>query len=56
MEETNVFKAVAKAQWAKGDDGEVIARELAQALQYVIHEGKGSCDYAAEFSRLAQTD
>lgn len=55
MPETNVFTAVAEALWARGEDGEVIARELAHTLVAVIKQGISSDsleDVKAEFDRL----
>lgn len=56
MDEHNPFLALAKALWARGDDGEIIARDLANALLHIIKDGMGfrdnSQEQAAEFIRL----
>jgi len=55
--DSNMFTAISKARWAKGEDGEVVARELAQSLLYVIQEGKGKdTNLAKEWKRLLNDD
>lgn len=49
--ERNPFLALAKALWARGDDSEIIASELAHALMHIIKEGT-KADPAFEFIRL----
>lgn len=49
--ETNLFHQIAQTLWAKGEDGEVIARDLAKALAHVIREGVDK-DPVEEFRRL----
>lgn len=55
MEETNIFLAIAKAMWAKGDDGEEIARDLSKALMHVLKEGTTKAP-ESEFLRLAHEE
>ena len=53
IKDSNPFTALLKALWRRGEDGEVLARELAEALKYAMKEGKGpDCDLHAEFDRL----
>lgn len=54
MDEHNPFLALAKSLWARGDDGEDIAADLAKALMYMIKEGNNepNLNPATEFIRL----
>lgn len=49
--ENNIYWLTAMAQWRRGEDGEVIARELAKAFAAVVKEGSGA-DPAEELVRL----
>jgi hypothetical protein len=52
-EEINLFYAAAQASWRRGEDGEMIAKDLAHAVEWIIREGKGEdCDVTEEFDRL----
>ena len=55
----NLFILIADAQWAAGEDGENIARDLATALKFFITKGLESASapptlaqITAEFTRL----
>lgn len=49
----NPFKALLDSLWERGEDGEILAREIAETLAYAIVEGKGeSCNKLEEFERL----
>lgn len=53
--ESNPFSAMARALWARGEDGELIAKELAHAFSDVAADGIGAKnpeDMAKEFLRL----
>lgn len=53
----NVFAALAATLIRRGDDMELVAQELAQALREVIAEGKGvetQHEFNAEFERLLE--
>lgn len=55
MENTNLFLALTKAQCERGDDMELVAQELAKALESVIKYGTNFTsdeELAAEFTRL----
>jgi hypothetical protein len=39
--QNNLFKMIAEGLWAQGEDGEQIARDLAEAFVWVVQEGKG---------------
>ena len=52
---SNLFLAMAGAMWAQGDDGEVIAMDLAEALRWAIREGtaaKTNSEIAEELKLL----
>ena len=38
---TNLFLIILEALWARGEDGEVLARELMSALKHAIAQGTG---------------
>lgn len=42
IEGTNPFAALTEVLWARGENGEVLARLLANALAAIIHEGMGN--------------
>lgn len=50
MLDTNPFYQSAMALWKRGEDGEVIARELAEAFTAIVEEGKGK-GYCVEAER-----
>jgi hypothetical protein len=50
---TNMFYALVRARWGSGEDGEHIARQLAEALFAIMAE-EGITDPATEFVRLAK--
>lgn len=56
--DTNVFQALAEISIAKGEDMEVVARELAQALSKIIKDGLDITmtdeELKAEFLRLSK--
>jgi len=47
----NPFYAAAQARWKGGEDGKVIAEQLALAFKYIVFEGKGGDDIE-EYKRL----
>jgi hypothetical protein len=56
-ESNNLFLAIARILWARGEDGELIARECAKTLEWIIKDGKGpNCDLHAEFDKLRSAE
>lgn len=51
MDTQNLYLAAAEAQWKQGEDGEVIARDLAQALKYMITKGVVGTQISESVSR-----
>lgn len=51
--EGNIFYAAAKALWARGEDAEQIARELALAFKAIVQEGTVAPDQD-EYKRLSR--
>lgn len=51
--EDNPFLALAKALWNRGEDGECIARDLAQAFKAIAKEGSIN-PHTDEYARLSQ--
>lgn len=51
--ETNVFLAIARALWERGEDGEIIARDLALAFKAIAKEGAGKDTHISEYARLS---
>lgn len=49
---TNVFAAAAEALWNQGEDGEVIARDLALAFDWIVTKGKGPGNSTIELQRF----
>ena len=53
--EINVYLALARAIWAHGEDGEIIARDLAYAFMEIVKEGAPPQASAEdEFKRFAR--
>lgn len=53
--DTNLFLVIAQAMWSSGEDGEVVAMGLAEALRWCIQEGtlaKTNVLVAEEFKLL----
>lgn len=48
----NLFKEIAKVIWDNGEDGEVIARDLAEALKWIVSEGEPLKEFHSEVDRL----
>jgi hypothetical protein len=52
MKTSNPFLALAKAMWERGEDGEVIAREVAATFKWLSDDGVGIGQDEAEYARL----
>lgn len=52
MDEHNPFLALARALWKRGEDGEMIARDLALAFKAISEEGIGIGRSVPEYKRL----
>jgi hypothetical protein len=49
---SNPFLALAKALWERGEDGEFLAREVAETFKWLSDDGVGDGKDVAEYARL----